>query len=52
MAAHPLDPLTAQEIVSTAAICRQYVAEKGLGDIRFNTITLKVFQQHMRLICR
>ncbi|BDA47955.1 Primary amine oxidase [Coccomyxa sp. Obi] len=39
-APHPLDPLSAEEVVSAANICRAYVAEKGLGAHRFNTITL------------
>ena len=41
-AAHPLDPLTSSEIVECASICRAYAEEKDLGEIRFNTITLRV----------
>ena len=41
-APHPLDPLSAEEVISAANICRAYVAEKGLGAHRFNTITLSV----------
>lgn len=44
-APHPLDPLSAEEVVSAANICRAYVAEKGLGAHRFNTITLSVIRR-------
>ena len=39
---HPLDPLSAKEIVESAAICRTYAKEQKLGELRFNTITLRV----------
>lgn len=41
-APHPLDPLSAEEVVSSAKLCRAYVAENGLGEHRFNSITVKV----------
>ena len=41
-AAHPLDPLSSAEIVECASICRAYAAEQALGELRFNTITLRV----------
>ncbi|GAQ81207.1 Copper amine oxidase [Klebsormidium nitens] len=39
--AHPLDPLSFAEIQATAAAVRTAVLEKGLENLRFNTITLK-----------
>lgn len=46
-APHPLDPLSAEEVISAANICRAYVAEKGLTPHRFNTITLSVSKLSM-----
>lgn len=40
---HPLDPLSPDEIRATAAAVRTAVAEKRLENLRFNTITLKVW---------
>ena len=42
MPQHPLDPLSAKEIVECAEICRTYAKEQKLGELRFNTITLRV----------
>ena len=40
--AHPLDPLSPDEIKVTAAVVRNAVHQKKLKNLRFNTITLKV----------
>lgn len=40
--AHPLDPLSPDEIKTTAAVVRSAVQQKRLKNLRFNTITLKV----------
>lgn len=39
---HPLDPLFPDEIKATATAVRSAVLAKGLENLRFNTITLKV----------
>ena len=40
--AHPLDPLSPDEIKTTAAVVRSAAQQKRLKNLRFNTITLKV----------
>lgn len=40
--AHPLDPLSPDEIKTTASVVRSAVSQKRLKNLRFNTITLKV----------
>jgi Cu2+-containing amine oxidase len=40
--AHPLDPLSPDEIKITASVVRSAVLQKKLKNLRFNTITLKV----------
>ena len=40
--AHPLDPLSSEEIRATAAAVRSAVLQKRLKNLRFNTITLRV----------
>lgn len=40
--AHPLDPLSPDEIVTAASVVRNAVLERKLKNLRFNTITLKV----------
>lgn len=40
--AHPLDPLSPDEIKVAASVVRSTVSQKRLKNLRFNTITLKV----------
>lgn len=40
--AHPLDPLTPEEIKAAAASIKAAAAEKDLSPLRFNVITLAV----------
>ncbi|KAK9802672.1 hypothetical protein WJX73_003875 [Symbiochloris irregularis] len=40
-AAHPLDPLSPDEISQASAICNRHAADKGLPALRYNAITLQ-----------
>ena len=42
-AEHPLDPIAPNEVLLAAAACKQKAAALGLDELRFNTITLKVW---------
>ena len=39
---HPLDPLSAVEVVTCAAACREHASSLGLPPLRFNSIAAKV----------
>ena len=46
---HPLDPLSPEEIKTTAGIIKAKAAELSLPNLRFNVITLAVSPQRLRL---
>ena len=39
---HPLDPLTPDEVVLAAKVCKEAAERKGQAPLRFNAITLQV----------
>ncbi|KAI8472762.1 MAG: copper amine oxidase [Monoraphidium minutum] len=39
--AHPLDPLSAEEISLAAEACKAYAEKAGVGPLRFNSIALQ-----------
>lgn len=43
---HPLDALTAEEIQACSRACATYAEDKGLDNLRFNVISLKVPPQN------